>query len=77
MFYALIFIAKLTEVAITTVRIVLTTRGNRIAASLLAAVEIAIWLAVAGTVLLGKRRPSAGCRIRSCICSGDISGYPP
>ena len=53
MLYLLIFIAKLAEVAITTVRIVLTTRGNRIAASLLAAAEIGIWLVVAGTVLLG------------------------
>jgi len=53
MIYAFIFLAKLLEVAIATVRMVLTTRGNRIAASLLAAVEIAIWIVVTSTVLLG------------------------
>ena len=53
MIYLLIFIAKLAEVAIATVRMVLTARGNRVAASLLAAVEITLWIIVAGTVLLG------------------------
>ena len=53
MIYALIFLAKLLEVAITTVRIVLTARGNRKIASLLAAVEISIWIVVTSTVLLG------------------------
>jgi len=53
MIYLLIFVAKLLEVAVTTVRLVLTTRGNRIAASLLSAVEITIWIIVTSTVLLG------------------------
>ena len=53
MIYIFIFLAKLLEVAIATVRMVLTTRGNRIAASLLAAVEITIWIIVTSTVLLG------------------------
>jgi len=53
MIYFLIFFAKLCEVAIATVRIVLTGRGNRLAASLLSAVEIAIWIVVTSTVLLG------------------------
>ncbi|MDR2600156.1 MAG: DUF5698 domain-containing protein [Oscillospiraceae bacterium] len=51
--YVVIFLAKLLEVAIATVRLVLTARGNRIAASLLAAVEITIWIIVTSTVLLG------------------------
>jgi uncharacterized protein YebE (UPF0316 family) len=51
--YLVIFAAKLLEVAIATVRVVLTARGNRLAASLLSAVEIAIWLVVTSTVLLG------------------------
>ena len=55
MIYILIFFAKLLEVAVTTVRLVLTTRGNRIAASLLAAVEVTIWIIVTSTVLLGLR----------------------
>ncbi|MCL2226545.1 MAG: DUF5698 domain-containing protein [Oscillospiraceae bacterium] len=53
MIYLIIFFAKLLEVAIMTVRMVLTTRGNRIAASLLSAVEIAIWIVLTSTVLLG------------------------
>ena len=53
MFYALIFLAKLCEVAISTVRMVLTARGYRVVASLLAAVEITIWIIVTSTVLLG------------------------
>ena len=53
MIYILIFLAKLLEVAIATVRMVLTARGNRIAASMLAAVEITIWIIVTSTVLLG------------------------
>jgi len=51
--YVLIFFAKLLEVAIATVRMVLTARGNRVAASLLSAVEITIWIIVTSTVLLG------------------------
>ena len=53
MIYAFIFIAKLCEVSIATVRVVLTARGNRLVASLIAAVEISLWLIVASTVLLG------------------------
>jgi len=53
MIYLFIFFAKLLEVAIATVRMVLTARGNRIAASLLSAVEITIWIIVTSTVLLG------------------------
>ena len=53
MLYALIFFAKLVEVTIATIRMVLTAKGNRIAASLLAAVEVTIWLIVTSTVLSG------------------------
>ncbi|MCL2151696.1 MAG: DUF5698 domain-containing protein [Oscillospiraceae bacterium] len=53
MIYVLIFIAKLMEVSIATVRLVLTARGNKVISSLLAAVEITLWIIVASTVLLG------------------------
>jgi len=53
MMYVMIFCAKLLEVSIATVRQVLTNRGNRLVASLLASVEITLWLIVASTVLLG------------------------
>ena len=55
MIYLFIFLAKLFEVSLMTIRLVLTTRGNRIAASLLSAVEITIWIVVTSTVLLGLR----------------------
>ena len=51
--YIAIFVAKLVEVSIATVRVVLTSRGNRLISSALAAVEITIWIVVASTVLLG------------------------
>lgn len=51
MIYIFIFLAKLLEVAIATVRVVLTARGNRMVASMLAAVEITIWIIVVSTVL--------------------------
>ena len=53
MVYVFIFIAKLLEVTIATIRVVLISRGNRLVACLLAAVEITIWLIVTSTVLLG------------------------
>ena len=53
MIYVLIFFAKLLEVSIATVRLVLTARGNRLVASMLAAIEITIWIIVTSTVLLG------------------------
>jgi len=55
MIYLGIFFAKLLEVSVSTVRIVLTARGYRIIASLLSAVEITIWILVASTVILGLR----------------------
>jgi len=53
--YLLIFVAKLTEVALMTIRLVLTTKGYRIAASLIAAVEIVLWVLVTSSVILGLR----------------------
>ena len=55
MIYVLIFLAKLLEVSVATVRLVLTAKGNRLVASLLSAGEITIWIIVTSTVLLGLR----------------------
>jgi uncharacterized protein YebE (UPF0316 family) len=49
----MIFFAKLLEVSIATVRVVLTARGNRLVSSLLASIEVTLWIIVASTVLLG------------------------
>ena len=51
--YLLIFAAKLVEVTITTIRVVLTARGNRVVAAILAAVEVTIWLIITSFVLTG------------------------
>ena len=55
MIYILIFAAKLLEVSIATIRHVLTVRGNKIAASLLAVAEVSIWVVVTSTVLLSLK----------------------
>ena len=55
MIYFFIFFAKLLEVTITTIRVVLTARGNRLVSALLAAVEVTLWIIVASNVLSGIR----------------------
>ncbi|MDN6162392.1 MAG: DUF5698 domain-containing protein, partial [Atopostipes sp.] len=47
----LIFIAKVVEVSLTTLRTVFISRGEKLYASAIAFVEISIWLIVAGIVL--------------------------
>ncbi|MFA9423877.1 MAG: DUF2179 domain-containing protein [Sedimentibacter sp.] len=49
--YITIFIAKIIEVTISTVRLVLINKGERVKGALLAFVEIMIWLIVVSSVL--------------------------
>ncbi len=51
--YILIFFANIIEVSLTTIRVVLITRGEKFYGSLIGFVEMIIWLCVAGTVLIG------------------------
>ncbi len=51
--YLFIFVGKITEVSLGTLRIVLINRGVRTAGSLIAFVEIMLWLLVASSVLAG------------------------
>lgn len=51
--YAFIFFGKILEVSVSTLRIVLINRGIRLVGSLLAVIEIIIWLIVTSTVLNG------------------------
>ncbi len=51
--YVFIFFGKIFEVAVATLRIVLINRGVRIVGSLVALVEMTLWLIVTGTVLTG------------------------
>lgn len=51
MIYVLIFLAKMAEVSIATVRSVLVNRGMREIAVVLASIEITLWLVVTAKVL--------------------------
>lgn len=51
--YAFIFFGKIIEVAVSTVRLVLINRGERIKGTIIAFFEIILWLIVTGTVLVG------------------------
>jgi uncharacterized protein YebE (UPF0316 family) len=49
--YIIIFFGKILEVTVATVRMVLINRGERTKGSLLALVDISLWLIISGTVL--------------------------
>lgn len=51
--YIFIFFAKILEVSLMTLRTVLITRGERLYAALIGAIEVSIWLYVISTVLIG------------------------
>ncbi len=51
--YLLIFIGKIMEVTASTIRVVLITKGQRVAGALIALLEVSLWLVVTGTVLQG------------------------
>ena len=51
--YVFIFFGKIFEVAVATLRIVLINRGVRVVGSLVALIEMTLWLIVTGTVLTG------------------------
>jgi uncharacterized protein YebE (UPF0316 family) len=54
--YGFIFIGKIMEVSLGTLRIVLINRGERTIGSLIAIVEITLWLVVVSSVLNGFRQ---------------------
>jgi len=51
--FVLIFFAKIVEVSLTTIRIVLITRGEKFYGSIIGFFEVLIWLYVIGTMLVG------------------------
>jgi len=51
--YLFIFFGKIFEVAVSTIRLVLINRGERIKGSIIAVFEMLIWLSITGTVLSG------------------------
>jgi uncharacterized protein YebE (UPF0316 family) len=51
--YFLIFFGKILEVTVSTVRMVLINRGERVKGTILAFFDILLWLVITGTVLQG------------------------
>ena len=51
MIYIFILLAKMFEVSLATVRIVLITKGERLIGAIIGVFEVSIWLYLAGTVL--------------------------
>ncbi|NLL56715.1 MAG: DUF2179 domain-containing protein [Clostridiales bacterium] len=51
--YFIIFFGKITEVTFATVRIVLVNKGERIKGSIIALVEVILWIFITGTVIVG------------------------
>ncbi len=51
--YFLIFFGKILEVTVSTVRMVLINRGERVKGTILAFFDISLWLVITGTVLQG------------------------
>ncbi len=52
-YYVAIFLAKILEVSLMTVRTVLITRGEKVYGSVIGFIEVVIWLYVVGAVLVG------------------------
>lgn len=59
--YLFIFFGKILEVAISTVRIVLINRGEKVIGSIIAVFDISLWLLVTGTVLVGFQEDIVKC----------------
>lgn len=51
--YLFIFFGKILEVAVSTVRLVLINRGERVKGAVTGFFEISLWIVVTGTVLVG------------------------
>ncbi len=61
--YLFIFFGKILEVTVSTVRLVLINRGERLKGSLIAFFEVSIWIVVTGTVLVGFQHDLLRCVI--------------
>jgi uncharacterized protein YebE (UPF0316 family) len=61
--YLFVFFGKILEVAVSTVRIVLINRGERVKGSVTGFFEVSLWLIVTGTVLAGFQEDLLRCVI--------------
>lgn len=71
--YIVIFFGKVLEVSLCTLRIVLINRGERVKGSLIAIIEITLWLIIASSVLDGwKNDIGQGHLICPCVCRWQL-----
>jgi len=61
--YLFIFFGKIIEVAVSTVRLVLINRGERVKGAVAGFFEISLWIVVTGTVLVGFQEDIIRCVI--------------
>ncbi len=61
--YLFIFFGKILEVAVSTVRLVLINRGERLKGSITGFFEVSLWIMVTGTVLVGFQEDLLRCVI--------------
>lgn len=59
--YLFVFFGKIVEVAVSTIRMVLINRGEKLKGSIIAFFEVSLWLIVTGTVLVGFREDIVRC----------------
>ncbi|OQB20490.1 MAG: hypothetical protein BWY11_02330 [Firmicutes bacterium ADurb.Bin182] len=61
--YMFIFLGKIIEVTLSTLRVVLISRGERLAGSVIAFFDISLWILVTGTVLVGFQEDLMKCAV--------------
>lgn len=61
--YLFIFFGKILEVSVSTVRMVLINRGERLKGSITGFFEVSLWIVVTGTVLVGFQEDLLRCLI--------------
>lgn len=61
--YLFIFFGKIAEVAVSTVRLVLINRGERLKGSITGFFEVSLWIVVTGTVLAGFQEDLLRCAV--------------
>ncbi len=61
--YLFIFFGKIIEVSVSTVRMVLINRGERVKGAVIAFFEVSLWIMVTGTVLVGFQEDLIRCII--------------
>ncbi len=72
--YLLIFFAKVTDVSLATVRMIMVVKGKRIHASLIGFVEVSIWLLAVGSVLSNLDDPINIIMYASGFAAGNYVG---